>query len=541
MIRFHKILTSVLCSLLSLNVCAELGMPAVFSDGAVLQCQRKIPVWGWGNPGSTVAVKFSGQTEKTKVKADGTWLVTLNPIEPSYDRRTMTVTSGSDTLEYQDIVLGEVWLCAGQSNMESTLNAMSRRTRDEGYESVVAFMQKEKGTAKDKFLRHLKVSNKAIFSIPQRDFEGKWTACSSQNNGEFSAVAYFFGKELRKRLDRPVGLLNTSWGSQRIDPFIPPSAWKADPGSCDGYARIVPQFKKNKASYDPEAAQKTYKVAMKVWQASGKRTREPRKPQPPSLDTPSYPGTIFNGMIHPLAPYAMRGVIWYQGESHNQNRAHHYGKKLEMLVSGIRNEWGKEDLPFYFCQLANLREPQEQPFEGKNNWLMVSDQIRLAADRIPNTGMVVLNDVGQVGDIHPRNKYDVGLRLSKWALNKDYGFKNIIPAGPLYKSSKVNGASMIVTFDHAGSELMTSEKQLMTPAEPNNKPLGGFQICGKDRVWKWAEAKIIGNNQVRVFEISIKNPIGVRYAWQSNPVRSNLYNKEGLPAGLFSSLSPATQ
>jgi sialate O-acetylesterase len=451
------------------------------------------------------------------------------------------VTAGNETLEFQDIVLGEVWLCAGQSNMASSMNAMSRRTRDAGYESVFKFMANENRTAEDKFLRHLKVPEKAVFETAQRNFDGKWAASSPQNNGEFSAVAYFFGKELRKHLDRPVGLLNTSWGAQRIDPFIPPSALMADRGSRDGYARIVPQFEQNKANYDPEAALKGYEIKMQKWEAGGKRGREPWKPQPPSLDSPGYPGTIFNGMIHPLKPYAMRGVIWYQGESHNQNRAHFYGQQLEMLVTGIRNEWGKEDLPFYFCQLANLRQPQEQPSAGKNNWLMISDQIRLAADRIPHTGMVVLNDVGQTGDIHPRNKYDVGLRLSKWALHQDYGFKDIVPAGPLFKEVKADGSSMVVTFDHAGSGLMTAKKTLMAPAEPTDEALGGFQICGEDHVWKWADAEIIGNNQVRVSEASVKDPAGVRYAWQTNPVRSNLYNKDGLPAGLFSTLPAPTR
>jgi sialate O-acetylesterase len=539
--HFIKILTLALFALLNSSAYAEFGMPAVFSDGAVLQCQQKLPVWGWGEPGSAVSVKFSGQAARTKIGCDGKWSVTLDPVEPSYEGRTMTVTAGNETLEFQDIVLGEVWLCAGQSNMASSLNAMSRRTRDAGYESIFKFMANENRTAEDKFLRHIKVPEKAFFETPQRDFEGKWAASSPQKNGEFSAVAYFFGKELRKHLDRPVGLLNISWGAQRIDPFIPPSALMADRGSRDGYARIVPQFEQNKANYDPKAAHKSYEKNMQKWEAGGKQGREPWKPQPPSLNTPGYPGTIFNGMIHPLKPYAMRGVIWYQGESHNQNRAHFYGQQLEMLVTGIRNEWANEDLPFYFCQLANLRQPQEQPSAGKNNWLMISDQIRLAADRIRHTGMVVLNDVDQTGDIHPRNKYDVGLRLSKWALYRDYGFKDIVPAGPLFLESKADGSSMVITFDHAGSGLMTAKKTLMAAAEPIDEALGGFQICGEDHVWKWADSEIIGNNQVRVSEASVKDPVGVRYAWQTNPVRSNLYNKDGLPAGLFSTLPPTTR
>lgn len=518
------------------NLHAEFGMPCVFSDGAVLQCDKPLPIWGWGDPGTSVSVTFGGQTETTQIASDGCWMVKLDPIEASCNEQTLSVKADDDTRAFRAIVMGEVWLCMGQSNMESTLSAMARRTRDAGYESVVKFMADEIRNANDPYLRHVKIPKRAVFSAGERDFEGEWQSSSNQGIGEFSAAAYFFGKELRKHLNRPVGLLNASWGAQRIDPFVPPSAWKGSSRFAGGYANTLPSFEARKANYNPVAAKNAYKQAMQKWENGGKRGREPWMNGRPTLDAPVYPGTIFNGMIHPLVPYAIKGVIWYQGESHNQNRAHEYGAKLELLVAGIRNEWRTEDLPFYFCQLANHRVSETEPITQKSNWVTVSNQIRLVSSKVPHAGMAVLNDVGQTGDIHPRNKYDVGVRLSKWALHNDYGFGKVVPAGPLYKSHETKGNSIIINFDHAGSGLMTAKKELLEPTAESHEPLGGFQICGADRVWKWAMAKVVGCDQVQVSHQEVASPVGVRYAWQSNPVSSNLYNKEGLPAGLFSTV-----
>lgn len=537
MMSFPKFFTIALIGALAASAHAKFGMPAVFSDGAILQCDKVIPVWGWGEPSTKIAVTFSGKTQSTVVDANGRWLVKLDPIAASYEEKTMTVKSGADSQEIAKILVGEVWLCMGQSNMESSLSSMARRTRDAGYQSVVQFMAREIRTAKDPFLRHLKVPNRAIFASGEKDFEGSWHSSSPTHNGDFSATAYFFAKELRKKLDRPVGLLNTSWGAQRIDPFIPPSAWMASDAFRAGYERTLPRIEEQKAAYDPISAEKKYNQALAKWEAADKRGRAPFKPSSPNENTPGNPGTIFNGMIHPLVPYTIRGALWYQGESHNQNHADKYGAKLDLLVSGIRKKWGIADLPFYFCQLANYRTPEEEPVTEKNNWVTISNQLRLASSSIPHTGMAVLNDIGQEKDIHPRNKYDVGLRLSKWALAKTYGFKKIVPAGPLYHSHQRQKNTIVVTFDHSGSGLMIAKKELMKPAQKIEDPLGGFQIQGNDAVWKWAEAEIIAPSQIKVSHPAISAPTNVRYAWQSNPAKANLYNNEGLPAGLFSTHS----
>ena len=338
MMSFPKFFTIALIGALAASAHAKFGMPAVFSDGAILQCDKVIPVWGWGEPSTKIAVTFSGKTQSTVVDANGRWLVKLDPIAASYEEKTMTVKSGPDSQEIAKILVGEVWLCMGQSNMESSLSSMARRTRDAGYQSVVQFMAREIRTAKDPFLRHLKVPNRAIFASGEKDFEGSWHSSSPTHNGDFSATAYFFAKELRQKLDRPVGLLNTSWGAQRIDPFIPPSAWMASDAFRAGYERTLPRIEEQKATYDPISAEKKYNQALAKWEAADKRGRAPFKPSSPNENTPGNPGTIFNGMIHPLVPYTIRGALWYQGESHNQNHADKYGAKLDLLVSGIRKK-----------------------------------------------------------------------------------------------------------------------------------------------------------------------------------------------------------
>ncbi|MGB6222930.1 sialate O-acetylesterase [Haloferula sp.] len=517
---------------------ADLGMPAVFSDGAVLQGGEGIPVWGWGEPAMKVSVTFSGQSKSTLIDSEGRWTVVLDPVAASYDEKTMIVKAGSESREIRRVLVGEVWLCMGQSNMESTLSSMARRTKDPGYEAVTAFNAREIRNADDPYLRHLLVEKRAVFASGERDFNGSWQSATTDKVGDFSATAYYFAKELREKLDRPVGVINVSWGAQRIDPFIPPSAWLANESYRAGYEQTMPDMKARIAAYDPAAEEKKYQEAMVGWEAAGGRGRPPRKPDVPTADSPSRPGTIFNGMIHPLVPYAISGVIWYQGESHNQNHAHQYGAMLEMLVSGIRKEWGLAALPFYFCQLANHWTSKEEPINEKNNWLTISNQIRLASTSIPNTGMAVLNDVGQEKDIHPRNKYDVGLRLSKWALHKTYGLTDIVPAGPLYHSHEKKGSVMVVTFDHSGSGLVIAEKSLTKPAKVIDAPLEGFEICDEDSGWRWADARIIGPDKVEISHPGVKSPTGVRFAWQPNPTKANLYNKEGLPAGLFSTLPP---
>lgn len=442
---------------------------AVFSDRAVLQGSKDLPVWGWGQSGDAVSVTFAGQTETTTVEADGSWRVTLSPVAASYTKYTMEINVGAESLELVDLLVGEVWLGSGQSNMALAFDGFAP-SKDEGYQSVLDYMTNERDTAEDDFLRMITVPNVSS-EEGERSFNGQWLAVAPENTGTFSGTAYFFAKELRQRLNCPVGIMLSAWGGTRIEYWIPPSE-------------------------------------------------------------------IYNGKIHPLVPYAMRGVVWYQGESHNQNHPEYYLGQMESWVAALRTEWGQGDFPFYYCQLANISEPLTEPTTPPASWVIISNQQRLALNSITNTGMAVLNDVGQVIDIHPKNKLDVGLRLSKWALNKTYGFADIQPSGPLYNSSLNKENSVSITFDYSGSGLMVGQKTLLEPVVPISDPLGGFQICGEDRVWMWGDAYIVGANEVEVSHPSIARPVAVRYAWQQNPLYSNLYNQEGLPAGLFATIDP---
>ncbi|HAV13134.1 MAG TPA: 9-O-acetylesterase [Opitutae bacterium] len=505
---------------------AEIQLPAVFSDGAVLQCEADLPVWGWADAGSTVTVQFAGQTATTTVTDNGTWKLTLQPVAASYQKHTMRIEVDTESLQLTDILVGEVWLCSGQSNMESTLDFLSTNTVDPGFESVVAFITNERNTTNDEFLRHIKVPRKANAENAELNFNGAWKHASPQNNGQFSAAAYFFGKELRKHLDRPVGLLNSSWGGKRIEPFIPPSQF-------GNYDQILEDARERIQNHDAAKAEQDYQQVVMTWQEAGSKGRQPRKPAAPSLRSPGLPTSLYNGMIHPLVPYAMRGAIWYQGEANTRTIPEKYGALLNTLVKGWRQEWQQGDFPFYFCQLAAYTAPLSDPLQNKDPWVTVCHQMFLSTN-IPNTGMVVLNDVGQVKDIHPRNKVDVGLRLSKWALNSTYGLKEIVASGPHYRSYEKRENTIVLTFDHSGSGLMVGKKTLLEPTQATEEPLGGFQICGEDREWKWASAKIISNNEVEAFHPSIPQPRAVRYAWQPNPIHANLYNQEGLPTSLFS-------
>ncbi|WDE98885.1 sialate O-acetylesterase [Lentisphaera profundi] len=509
-------------------------LPAVFSDGAVLQCDKELPIWGWGKAGEKVAVSFANQSETSEVKPDGSWMVKLKPIKPSYEKHIILIKVGAESLELKNILVGEVWFCSGQSNMLYTLGAVSNKTKDQGYESVLEYMRKEKDTAKDEFLRHIKVPNVASVLESKRNFTGNWISSAPENNSEFTAVGYFFAKEIRKHLDCPVGLLNCSWGGKRIDPFIPPSQLKSP-----GYDQMLATIKKQVENYDLKDEQAKLKKALANFKTEGKSAREIRLSQPRMRPSPNSAsntaGAIYNGMTHPLVPYAIRGMLWYQGESHNHSKPATYGGLLKKLIAGLRAEWGQGDFPVYFCQIANLTASSSKPATKKNSWVTISNQQRLSM-KIPNTGMAVLNDIGQVKDIHPLNKLDVGKRLSKWALNKTYGFTEIVASGPLYQSSEQKAKSIIIKFDYPGSGLMIGKKHLLEPVKPLNVPLGGFEICGEDKVWTYAEAKIISQNEVEVSHQSIDKPLAVRYAWQQNPANANLYNKEGLPSSLFSTL-----
>jgi sialate O-acetylesterase len=418
---------------------ADVHLPAVLGSHMVVQRDKPLPVWGFAEPGEEVKVEFAGQEAVTKADARGNWRVTLPAQKANATGQRLTVT-GKNKVELEDVLIGEVWIGSGQSNMEWPLSLTHKAK-----EAIAAASHPN---IRLFHVRKLQASS-PLRDVPVVDTRVTWKACTPQTVPNFSAVLYYFGVRLQKDLDVPVGLINSSWGGSRIEPWTP----------------------------------------------SAKSS-----------------GGMYNGMIAPLAPFPIRGVIWYQGES-NVGEGLKYRGRTEELISGWRRIWGK-DMPFYFVQIA--------PFSGyRAGSLPPLWEGQTAALKIPNTGMVVTTDlVDDVKDIHPRNKKDVGDRLALWALAKTYGKKDLVYSGPLYKSMKVEGDKVRLSFAHAAG--LKSR---------DGKPLSDFEVAGEDGKFVPSEATIDGETVV-VHAAGVANPTQVRFGW-SKTANPNLANKEGLPAGPF--------
>lgn len=518
----------------------ELQMPSIFADQMVLQREQSVPVWGTTDPGASIGVTFAGQKKLTVADADGSWRVDLDAMDASADARVMVVATShkgeSTSLEYQDVLVGEVWFAGGQSNMYRPFRMLTDPANDPFYEPITEYLRNERDTANDPLFRQYRAGQNYKPYEGETIGRGNWSKAVAKDVNEFCATAYFFGRELRRELDVPVALISCNKGGTIIEAWIAPKSFESSQTLETFYSRKMEELNKKVADWDKEAEYAKYKQAVaerKQAIAEGKKvsSKAPRKPEDPMRNR-SVPGTLYNGMVHPIAPYAMRGVIWYQGESNSGNDPKDYGNRMVSLVEGWRSAWGQEKLPFYWCQLANYKsvhkEPQGDEVDGYA-WVQNGQREAL---KLPDTGMAVLNDIGETGDVHPKNKVDAGKRLSLWALNKVYG-QDLVFSGPLYKEAKIHGSKVAISFEYVGSGLMVGHKHLMDPTVEVDEPLKCFQICGSDGKWKWAEAKITAKDTVTVWHKNISKPVEVRYAWATNPEGANLYNKEGLPASLF--------
>ncbi|MEM8487762.1 MAG: sialate O-acetylesterase [Bacteroidota bacterium] len=613
-------------------------MPPLFSDHMVLQRSANINVWGKATPNSKITVRFNNQKSEITSSADSTWRVVLAPEEAGGPFE-LTV-EGETTLTFNDVLVGEVWLASGQSNMQWPLEATNNG------ETAIA-------TAQDDQIRLFTVRNVVSATPSQTIPADGWKVNSPSTVSNFSAVAYYFAQTLRDSLNVPVGLINSSWGGTRAEAWTSsetllehpdyaelvqeivddPAAYDAtataaewrqavhdnDAGYTDGnpaWAALeldgsdwevmpLPQlwegvlngldgiiwFRKTinlPADWDGKAATvslakiddedqtwvngtlvgetavynapRTYAIPPNVlkagenvivvraldtgggggiwgeaetmhislgnsqqsrtlagdWQYKlGLDFRDAALPRRPTGQQHT-PTVLYNAMIHPLVPYSLEGVIWYQGES-NASRAHQYQTLFPAMIQDWRTKWDSP-LGFHFVQLANFMNQQVNPVE-QQSWPELREAQTMALS-LPNTGMAVTIDIGEADDIHPRNKKDVGFRLALSALHATYGHDNI-PAGPLYQSHEIADDSVRLTFAYA-------EKGLMTP---DNAVLQGFAIAGEDQEWHRGTATIVGNNVV-VRSSRVSAPVAVRYGWADNPV-VNLYNTAGLPASPF--------
>jgi len=487
-------------------------LPGMFSGHAVLQRGLSVPVWGWGTPAEEVEVRFAGQIKRTTVDEEGWWRLSLSPLDATAEGQVLVVEgSESGQVIVEDILVGEVWLASGQSNMQWALSATERALQDIPAADHPGIRM---------FLADLTTS-----AIPRRRVGGEWNVATPLTAGKFSAVGYYFALKLHRELGVPVGIIRAAWGGKPVESFTSRETLATEP---EGRA-LLQNLDAEMRRFDLGAAEASYKKQMAAWEKirssnraekdPKKRRKLPRKPQrprPPALN-PSRAASIYNGMIHPWASYAMKGVIWYQGES-NASRAKAYETLFPLLIMDWRKRWDAE-IPFYFAQLANFKSPTTRPGQ-ESSWAELQNAQRLTL-RLPKTGMAVINDVGAANDIHPRNKKTVGERLSRWALNRDYDQKDLVVSGPLYREFKVEEGQIRITFDNAGG-LTTSDGK--NPAR--------FEIAGEDRIWRWAEVALDGESAI-VSSDEVPNPVAVRYAWASNPKGANLVNGAGLPASLF--------
>ncbi len=488
----------------------------MFSDHGVLQQGEVVAVWGWGSPGETVSVEFGSQRVTAKAGENGEWRLDLKDLRADGKGRKMTVTGdASGSVEVADLLVGEVWMASGQSNMQWSLAQTERANQDipaANFPGIRMFL-----------------SDQVTAATPQRKVGGSWLVTDPKNAKRFSAVGYYFGLKLHQELGVPVGIICTAWGGKPSEAFTSREGLLTEP---EGKS-LVDQLDAAMAKHDAEKVKAAHEVALAAWEKKAAEItdanktaekkqgipRQPRPPVSPALES-NNAAAIYNGMIHPWVGYALTGAIWYQGES-NANRAKQYETIFPQLILDWRRLWKKE-LPFYYVQLANFKKPSTEP-GVPDPWAELQNAQRLTLS-LPKTGMAVINDIGMEKNIHPPNKIDVGNRLARWALANDYGKTGIVISGPLFKSAKIEGNTLRVEFEHA-----TGLKSR------DGGPLKCFEMAGADRKWHWADAVIIQGEALVVSSKAVPQPVALRYAWASNPEGANLVNGEGLPASLFRS------
>ena len=473
---------------------AAVKLHGLIAAGAVLQQGIDVPIWGTANDGEKVTVKFQDQTVSTVASA-GRWLVKLKPLKPG-GPFVLTIT-GENKIEVQDLLVGEVWVCSGQSNMQFNLK--------EATNSAVAI-----AAATDPLLRVLTVAPN-YQAEPQSDLAAAWQVCNPTNAPGFTAVGYFFGRDLRQAVKVPVGLIHSSVGGTPAQAWASPAVLRANPlfkGFFEGHAQSVSNYLPALAQFKADESQLQEKWKAAVEQAKQAGKPEPRPPSPPTNPVNRGPGCLYNGMIAPLLPYAIRGVIWYQGES-NVGNPQQYAILFPTLIKDWRTAWGQGDFPFLFVQIAPFHTMTPELREAQlRTW-----------QTTPKTAMAVITDCGEATNIHPRQKEPVGQRLALAARAIAYG-ESIEYSGPIYESLTVTGSHVVLSFQHTGAGLVAIGGDLK-----------GFTIAGSDKVFTNASATI-KDRQVIVANPGVPQPVAVRYGWSNVPT-VNLFNQEGLPATPF--------
>ena len=489
-----------------------LRLAGLFHDHMVLQRDTAVPIWGWAAAGDDIRITFANQSKTAHADVTGRWQVTLDPMPASEKANDLLVTTSNpeskvQNLKCADVLVGEVWLCSGQSNMEMPVEKARAA-------------ESESASAKFPQLRVFKVERQTALT-PQSDCVGIWTVCSPETAGRFSATAYFFGRELHQDLKVPVGLIVSAWSGSAIEAWTSLDVQKQRPE----LKPLLASWERQDADYTESvavAAMAEYNKHFQQWKTALKQARAANKTTPKAPRRPinprehwHHPAVLFNGMIAPLIPYALRGAVWYQGESNadSEESSARYALQLPLMVNDWRARWGRGDFPFSWVQLPMISAKTP-------HWARMREAM-LAATALPNTGMAITIDLGEPHLLHPKGKQAFGHRLALWARAQVYG-ENISWSGPLPAGHEVRGSEIVLSFTHSDGGLKAKDGTLKS-----------FLIAGEDKVWKPAVARI-EDNQVIVSSPGVKSPVAVRYAWANEPEIS-LYNNAGLPAPSFRS------
>jgi sialate O-acetylesterase len=452
---------------------ADVSLNNMFGDHMVLQQGIRNKVWGRAEPGEAVTVTLGTQSHSTTAAGDGTWHVFLDPVVEYGGPHTLTV-KGRNTVTFDDVLIGEVWVCSGQSNMWWSVN----RSKDPDI---------ERATAKYPNIRLITVP--AVWAQkPQWNFTGAWQTCSPETVGDFSAVGYYFGRQLHQTLGVPVGLIDNAWGGSAAEAWV---------------------------RRDKLAAHPRLKAIHERWLQLESADEQDEKKMPIN----QRPANIHCGVLAPSIGYGMRGVIWYQGET-NVGRAHQYRELFPFMITSWREEWGLGDFPFYWVQLAAHKEQKSEP--GDSEWAELREAQTMTMKSVPNGGEAVIIDIGEGKDIHPKNKQDVAKRLARWALAETYKVPGIACRSPLYRSMERTGKKLLLSFENVNGGWRP-----FGVAEPL-----GFTIAGADRKFVPAKAVIAADGWVEVWSDAVPEPVAVRYAWADNPA-CNMYSAAGLPLTPF--------
>jgi len=518
----------------------KLRLPSILGDHMVVQRDVPLRIWGWAAPGETIQVTLGKATGSTQTGADGRWLVKLDKLAGSNAPVELTVKGATESVTIKDILVGDVWVCSGQSNMALSLG---------GCKNIDA----ELAQANRPEMRFFQVKGESA-DKPKDDCSGQWTLCTPATAKGFSAVGYYFGRDILQTQKVPVGLIGSNQGASFAQVWLSLEALTADPELKKSYIDPV-----SSVFSDPEGA----KAIHDKWLAEGgaqydkdraqwymdkyaaQQKKEPfdrpvpKPPQPEPLYFNSmtrFPTVLFNARIHPLVNFPIRGAIWYQGESNAGDPL--YQQLMTALIKDWRTRWQVGDFPFLIVQLPNKSKQQKDPQDPNTGWAPVRERQLKVAQTVPNTGLAVAIDVGSTEDpeennnLHPVEKENIGSRLALAARHLAYG-ENLIYSGPLVEGTKTVGNKIQVTFSHTGSGLKigTPPKTSLTPQPPTDE-LKGFAIAGKDKKFVAAKATLESPNSILVWSDAVAEPAFVRYGWQMSPV-VNLYNSADLPASPF--------